>query len=76
MGEMINAFSILVGKPDRKRSLGRPRRRWECNVKMGFKEVVWEGVDWTRLVQGKGTVVGCCEHGDEPSGFIKGEFLD
>jgi hypothetical protein len=34
-----------VGKPDGKRSLGRPRRKWEDNIKMDFQEVVCEGMD-------------------------------
>jgi hypothetical protein len=51
MGEMINAYTILVGKPVRKRSLGRARRRLEYNIKMYLREIRWEGVDWINLVQ-------------------------
>jgi hypothetical protein len=40
MGEMINAYEIFVGKPEGKRPLGRHRRRWEDNVKMGLKIIV------------------------------------
>jgi hypothetical protein len=41
---------VLKEKPDGKRPLGRPRRRWECNIKMEFKEVGIEGMDWIELV--------------------------
>jgi hypothetical protein len=39
MGERRGAYRILVGKPERKRPLGRPRRRWENNIKMDLQEV-------------------------------------
>jgi hypothetical protein len=42
--EMRNAYSILVGKPEGKRSLGRPRHRWENNVGMYLREIRWEVV--------------------------------
>ena len=41
----------MLGKPAGKRPLGRPRRRWEDNIGMGLKEVVFGGVDWIELVQ-------------------------
>jgi len=41
MGEMRNAYNILVGKPERKSPLGRPRRRWENNIGMGVGVVDW-----------------------------------
>ena len=40
MEQFRNAYRILVGKPESKRSLGRPRRRWEDNIKMDLREVV------------------------------------
>jgi hypothetical protein len=46
-----NRYSIVVGKPEGKRPLGRPRRRWENNIGMDLREVKWEGVDWTHLAQ-------------------------
>jgi hypothetical protein len=46
---MIYAYSILVGKPERKGSLERPERRWKDNVKMDHRKIVWEGVDWIYL---------------------------
>jgi hypothetical protein len=41
----------LVGKPEGRRPLGRPRRRWEDNIKMDLREVGWGGVDWIDLAQ-------------------------
>jgi hypothetical protein len=46
-----SACRILVGKPEGKRPLGRPRRRWEDNIKMDLREIGWGGVDWIDLVQ-------------------------
>jgi hypothetical protein len=51
MGEKTNAYRILVGKPEGKRPLGRPRRRWVDNIKMDFREIGWDGVDWIDMVQ-------------------------
>jgi hypothetical protein len=51
MGEKRNAYKLLVGKPEGKRPLGRPRRRWVDNIKMDLLEIVWGGVDWIGLVQ-------------------------
>jgi hypothetical protein len=45
MGETRNAYRILVGKPEEKRPLKRPRRRWVDNIKMDLKEIGWEGMD-------------------------------
>jgi hypothetical protein len=41
----------LLGKPEGKRPLGRPRRRWVDNIKMDFSEIGWDGMDWIELVQ-------------------------
>jgi hypothetical protein len=46
-----NAYRILVGKPEGKRPLGRPRRRWVDNIKMDLREIGWGGVDWIDLAQ-------------------------
>jgi hypothetical protein len=51
MGEMRNAYRILVGKPEGKRPLGRPRRRWVNNIKMERREIGWDGMDWIDLAQ-------------------------
>jgi hypothetical protein len=45
-----NACRILVEKPERKRPLGRPRRKWEDNIKMNLREI-WGGMDWIDLAQ-------------------------
>jgi hypothetical protein len=50
-GEVCNAYKIFVGKPEENRSIGRPRRRWENNIRMGLKEIAWEGMDLTHLAQ-------------------------
>jgi hypothetical protein len=51
MGERRGVNKVLVGKPERKRPLGRPRRRWENNIRMDLQEVVCEGMDWINLAQ-------------------------
>jgi hypothetical protein len=51
MGERRGAYRALVGKPEGSRPLGRPRRKWEGNIKMDLREVVWEGPDWIDLAQ-------------------------
>jgi hypothetical protein len=45
-GELRNVYSSLVGKPEGKRPLGRPRRGWESNIKMDLREGGWGGMDW------------------------------
>jgi hypothetical protein len=50
-GEKRNAYRLLVGKPEGKRPLGRPRRRWVDNIKMDLREVGWGDVDWIGLDQ-------------------------
>jgi hypothetical protein len=54
MWERRNAYRILVGKPDGKRPLGRPTRRWVDNIKMDLREVGWDGRDWIDLAQDRG----------------------
>jgi len=77
MGERRGVCRVLVGKPEIKRSLGRPRRRWEDNITMGLKEVGCGVYGLDRAGSGYGKVAGTCECGNEPSGSIKcGEFLD
>jgi hypothetical protein len=51
MGETRNAYRILVGKPEGKRPLGRPRPRWVDNIKMDLGEIGWDGRDWIKLAQ-------------------------
>jgi hypothetical protein len=51
MGERRDAYRALVGKPEGRRPLGRPRHRWEDNIKMDLREVGWGGIDWINLAQ-------------------------
>ena len=51
MGERRGVYRVLVGKPEGKRPLGRPRRRWEDNIKMGLQEEGCGGMDWIELAQ-------------------------
>jgi hypothetical protein len=51
MGEERKVYKVLVGKPEGKRPLGRPRRRWEDGIRMDLREIGLEGVDWIRLAQ-------------------------
>ena len=51
MGERRGAYRVFVGKHEGKRLLGRPRRKWEDNIKMDLQEVVSRGVDWIKLAQ-------------------------
>ena len=51
MGEMGSVYRFLVGKPEVKRPLGRPRRRWEDNINMDFQEVGCRGMDLIELAQ-------------------------
>jgi hypothetical protein len=51
MGEGIGVRRVLVGKPEGKKPLGRPRRRWEDNIKMDHQEVGGGGGDWMEVAQ-------------------------
>jgi hypothetical protein len=51
MGEGRNVYSVLVGKPEGKRPIGRPRRRWEDGIRMDLEEIDWGGVEWIHLAQ-------------------------
>jgi hypothetical protein len=50
-GEKRNAYRVLMGKPEGKRPLGRPRCRWVDNIKMDLREILWAGMDWIDLGQ-------------------------
>ena len=50
MGERRDPHRVLVGKPEGKRPLGRPKRRWEDIINMDLQEVEWGSMDWTDLV--------------------------
>jgi len=51
MGQRRGVYRVLVGKPDGKRPLGIPRRRWEDNIKMDLQKVGCGGMDWIELTQ-------------------------
>jgi len=51
MGEEREVYRILLGKPEGKRPLRRPRRRWVDNIRMDLQEVVWRYMDWIGLAQ-------------------------
>jgi hypothetical protein len=50
-GEGRGVYRVLVGRPEGKRPLGRPRRRWEDNIKMDLRETKIDGVNWIQLAQ-------------------------
>jgi hypothetical protein len=68
MGEDRNMYKVLVGKPEGKRQLGRPRRRWEDGIRMDLREIDLGGCGLDSTVSEQGPVAGCFECGDEPSG--------
>jgi hypothetical protein len=53
VGEKRNSYRILVGKAERKRPLGRPRRMWVDNIKMDIREMGWDGMDWADVAEGR-----------------------
>jgi hypothetical protein len=57
-------YKVFMGKPEGKRPLGIPKRRWEDGIRMDLIYIVWGvwiGFNWLRI----GTLAGCCEYGDE-----------
>ncbi|KAJ4448583.1 hypothetical protein ANN_10602 [Periplaneta americana] len=70
MGESRNAYRVLVGRPEGKKSLGRPRRRWEDNIKMDLRR--WDiMVEIGLILLRIGSMAGLCEGGNEPPGSLK-----
>jgi hypothetical protein len=53
MGEGRGVYRVLVGRPEGKRPLGRPRHRWEDNIKMDLREIGIDGANWILLAQGR-----------------------
>jgi hypothetical protein len=53
IGERRNGYRILVGMPEGKRPLGRPRRRWVDSIKMDLREIGWGGMDWIDMAQNR-----------------------
>jgi hypothetical protein len=63
-------YRVLVGKSEGKKPLGRPRRRWEDNIKMDLREIGIDGANWIQLAQDR-VQWRTCEHGNVPSGSIR-----
>jgi len=55
MGERRGVYRVLAGKPERKRPLGRPRHKWEDNIKIDLQEVGCGGMDWIEMAQDRDT---------------------
>jgi hypothetical protein len=53
MGAKMNAYRILVGNPEGKRPLGRPRHRWVDNIEMNLRKIEWDVIDWSDLTQNR-----------------------
>jgi len=70
MGEGRGVYRVLVRKHGGKRPLGKPRRRWEDNIKLDLQEVGCGGMDWIELAHDR-QVASICDYGNEPSGSIK-----
>jgi hypothetical protein len=51
MGEERKLYKVLIGNPEGKRPLGKPRHRWEGGIRMPLREIGFGGVDWIRLTQ-------------------------
>jgi hypothetical protein len=51
MGEGRGVYRVLVGRPEGKRPLGRPKRRWEDNIKINVREIGIDGANWIHLAQ-------------------------
>jgi hypothetical protein len=56
IGEERNVHRVLMGKPERKRPLGRPRHRWEDGIRMDLREIGWGSVDWIQLARDRDLV--------------------
>jgi hypothetical protein len=65
---MRSVYRILVGRPESKRPLGRPRRRWKDKIKMDLREIGIDGANWI-------PVAGLCEQSNEPSGSIRKDIF-
>jgi hypothetical protein len=75
MGEERKVYKFLVGKPEGKTPLVRPRRRWEDGIRMDLMEIGLGGCGLDSTVSGQGPVAGCRECGDEPSGSCAAELV-
>jgi hypothetical protein len=76
MGDESGVDRFLVGRPEGKRTLGKPRRRWEDNIKIDLREVGIDVANWIHLAQDRVQWWACVEHGVEPSGSIRKDIFD
>jgi hypothetical protein len=51
VGKVLNACRVVVRKSEGKKSLLRPKRRWEDNIKVGLTEIGWKGIDWVNMAR-------------------------
>jgi hypothetical protein len=70
-GEERSDYRVLVGRPEGKRPLGKPRCRWEDNIKLDSKEIGIDEANWIQLAQDRVHWAGFCEHVEEPSDSIR-----
>jgi hypothetical protein len=75
MGKERKVYKVLVGKPEGKRPLGRPRRWWEDGIRIDLREIGLGGGGLDSTGAGQGPMAGCCECGDEPSGSCATELV-
>jgi hypothetical protein len=75
MGEERKVYKVLVGKPEGKRPLGRPRRRWEDGIRMDLGKIGFGVCGLDSTDSGQAPVAGCCECGDEPAGSYATELV-
>jgi hypothetical protein len=75
-GRDEHAYNILVGKPEGKRPLGRPMRRWEYTIRKDLREIGREVVDWRHLAKDRDQWRGLVNHGIEPLGSIRNGKFD
>jgi hypothetical protein len=74
MGEERKVYKVLVGKPEGKRPLERPRRRWEYGIRMDLRDIGLGVCGLDSTASGQGPVASYCECGDEPSGSCTTEL--
>jgi hypothetical protein len=75
MGEERKVYKVLVEKPEGRRPLGRPRRRWENAIRMDLRKIGFGGCVLDSTGSGQGPVAGCCDFGDELSGSCATELV-
>jgi hypothetical protein len=75
MGEERKVYKVLAVKPEGKIPLGRPRRRWEDGIRMDLRETGLGGCGLDSTGSGQRPLAGCCECGDEPSGYCATELV-